>query len=256
MEFNQLKEFLEEKVIEFNQPGFIQDDPISIPHYFDSKEDIEIAAFLVATFAWGKREMIIRSAKDLMNRIGDSPYEFVLNYDRNSEKYLNGFYYRTFQELDIKYFFKSLSNIYHNHNGLESVFKVKEEETTVWESLNRARGMFFELDHLNRTEKHFSNPNKNASCKRLNMFLRWMCRKDNQGVDFGIWESISPQVLSCPLDVHTGNVSRELGLLSRKQDDKKAVIELDEALRKLDPNDPVKYDLALFGIGVSGQLNG
>ena len=250
MNNKEIKELLDQKFHEFNTSEFIETDPISIPHRFDEKEDVEISAFLVATFAWGKREMIIRSANDLMQRLGESPYEFIMEYSPKYEKHLDGFYYRTFQEVDVKYFIQSLNHIYKNLDGLESLFTVKEEEEGVWEALSRARKRFFELDHLQRVEKHFSNPDKNASCKRLNMFLRWMCRKDKQGVDFGIWDSIPMSKLSCPLDVHTGNVSRSLGLLKRKQDDKKAVIELDKALIELDPLDPVKYDFALFGLGI------
>lgn len=250
MNKKEIKDLLDQKYYEFNRSQFIETDPISIPHRFNKKEDIEISAFLIATFAWGKREMIIRSANDLMKRFGESPYEFIMEYNSKNEKFLNGFYYRTFQDTDLKYFVQSLNNIYSKHNGLESLFKVKEKENGVWLALSRARAVFFELNHIPRVEKHFSNSDKNASCKRLNMFLRWMCRKDKQGVDFGLWDSVPMSKLSCPLDVHTGNVSRSLGLLKRKQDDKKAVIELDESLRDLDPIDPVKYDFALFGLGV------
>jgi uncharacterized protein (TIGR02757 family) len=250
MNNKELKEFLDEKVILYNQPTFIESDPIQIPHLFSSKEDIEISGFLTATIAWGNRKSIMNNGTKLMQRMGNSPYDFVMNYsEKDSEKLLN-FVHRTFNENDLAYFIKALQNIYSSHGGLEAVFSKYSEKTSLQPAINEFKKIFFELPHPSRTEKHISDPLKNSAAKRINMFLRWMVRQDNTGVDFGIWKTLSPNQLSCPLDVHSGNVARKLNLLSRKQNDGKALSELDTALRKLDPTDPVKYDFALFGLGV------
>jgi uncharacterized protein (TIGR02757 family) len=246
----ELKDFLDEKVILYNNPKFIESDPIQIPHSFTLKEDIEIAGFLSATIAWGNRKMIINNAKRLMEIMGNSPYDFVLNHQENDLEPLSSFVHRTFNSIDAIYFIKSLRNIYQNHNGLESVFAKNQEPTSLQKSISEAKKIFFELEHPQRTTKHFSDPMNDSAAKRINMFLRWMIRQDNCGVDFGIWKSITPSTVSCPLDVHSGNVARKLGLLTRKQNDAKALFELDTNLRKLDPNDPSKYDFALFGLGV------
>lgn len=250
----QLKEFLDEKVILYNNPDFIESDPIQIPHLFTLKEDIEIAGFLVATIAWGNRKSIINNGHRLMDIMGNSPYDFIMNLNEDDSEKLYGFVHRTFNSDDLFYFLKSLQNIYNNHGGLERVFAKYSEEDSVQTAIHQFKKVFFELPHLPRTQKHVSDPLKNSAAKRINMFLRWMVRNDNAGVDFGIWNSISPSQLSCPLDVHSGNVARKLKLLKRKQNDGKALAELDASLRKLDPKDPVKYDFALFGLGVFEQF--
>ncbi|WP_264558175.1 TIGR02757 family protein [Flavobacterium sp. N2270] len=246
----ELKEFLDEKVILYNNPKFIESDPIQIPHSFTLKEDIEIAGFLSATIAWGNRKMIINNAKRLMEIMGNSPYDFIVNHKENDLEKLSGFVHRTFNSIDAVYFIKSLQNIYQNHNGLESVFAKHQEKSSLQKSISEAKKVFFELEHPQRTTKHFSDPMNGSAAKRINMFLRWMIRQDNCGVDFGIWKTILPSAVSCPLDVHSGNVARKLGLLTRKQNDAKALLELDTNLRKLDPIDPSKYDFALFGLGI------
>ncbi|AFL82241.1 TIGR02757 family protein [Aequorivita sublithincola DSM 14238] len=246
----QLKEFLDEKVILYNNPNFIESDPIQIPHLFTLKEDIEIAGFLVATIAWGNRKSIINNGHKLMKIMGNSPYDFVMNYSEDDSSSLENFVHRTFNSDDLSYFIKSLQNIYKNHNGLENVFSKYSEKDSMQPAIHNFKKTFFELPHLSRTQKHVSDPLKNSAAKRINMFLRWMVRDDNTGVDFGIWKSMTPSLLSCPLDVHSGNVARKLKLLVRKQNDAKALSELDKSLRKLDPKDPVKYDFALFGLGV------
>lgn len=247
---SELKEFLDEKVDLYNHPNFIESDPIQIPHLYTLKEDIEIAGFLAATIAWGNRKMIINNAKRMMDLMGNSPYDFVMSHNGNDLQRLETFVHRTFNGQDFIGFIKSLQNIYLNHGGLESIFTIHQEKDSMQNAISKFKTIFFEIEHLNRTEKHISDPNKNSSSKRLNMWLRWNCRQDNKGVDLGIWKSISPSQLSCPLDVHSGNVARKLGLLTRKQNDAKALAELDQNLRALDPNDPVKYDFALFGLGV------
>lgn len=247
---NELKEFLETKVIAYNNPKFIESDPIQIPHQFSLKEDIEISAFLTATIAWGNRKMIIKNAHKMMNLLGNSPYDFIMQHNDNQLDYFDNFVHRTFNSNDFSYFIKSLKNIYHNHNGLESVFSKYAENDSMQNAIHHFKKIFFEIEHPIRTQKHISDPQKGSAAKRINMFLRWMVRNDNAGVDFGIWETLSPSQLSCPLDVHSGNVARKLGLLSRKQNDAKALLELDSNLRKLDSRDPVKYDFALFGLGV------
>ncbi len=250
MNTKELKEFLDEKVELYNHPNFIDSDPIQIPHLYTLKEDIEIAGFLAATIAWGNRKMIINNAKRMMDLMGNSPYDFVISHNGNDLQRLETFVHRTFNGQDFIGFIKSLQNIYLNHGGLESIFTLHQEKDSMQNAISKFKTIFFEIEHLNRTEKHISDPNKNSSSKRLNMWLRWNCRQDNKGVDLGIWKSISPSQLSCPLDVHSGNVARKLGLLTRKQNDAKALAELDQNLRALDPNDPVKYDFALFGLGV------
>ena len=246
---SELKQFLDEKVAQYNQPKFIESDPIQIPHLFSKKEDIEISGFLTATIAWGKRQMIIKNAHKMMELLGNSPYDFIINHQEKDLDFKH-FVHRTFNLIDFKYFIKALKNIYQNHNGLESVFANNISENTTKNSIHQLKKVFFELQHPLRTTKHISDPNKGSAAKRLNMYLRWLVRNDNKGVDFGIWKSISPSVLSCPLDIHSGNVARKLGLLTRKQNDYKALYELDTNLRKLDKNDPVKYDFALFGLGI------
>tara|TARA_B100000809_G_C15099290_1_gene516253 strand:+ start:495 stop:1259 length:765 start_codon:yes stop_codon:yes gene_type:complete len=245
-----LKEFLDTKVEQYNHPKFIESDPIQIPHQFSKKEDIEISGFLTATIAWGNRKSIINNANKMMNLLDQSPHDFIINHEDSDLEKLLPFVHRTFNGNDFIQFIKSLKHIYTTHDGLESVFSKSCEEKNFQHAIHNFKNIFFEIDHLERTKKHVSDPLKNSAAKRINMYLRWMVRQDNNGVDFGIWKSISPTLLSCPLDVHSGNVARKLKLLKRKQNDGKALFELDTALRKLDPTDPVKYDFALFGLGV------
>ena len=247
---SELKEFLDTKVNQYNNPKFIESDPIQVPHQFNKKEDIEIAGFLTATIAWGNRKSIINNAKRLMFLLDNAPFDFVLNHRETDLEKLQPFVHRTFNGNDCIQFIKSLQHIYKHHNGLEAVFAKHSESHSLQKSISNFKSTFFEIEHLKRTQKHISNPLKNSAAKRINMFLRWMVRSDNAGVDFGIWKSLTPSQLSCPLDVHSGNVARKLGLLKRKQNDAKALLELDTELRKLDINDPVKYDFALFGLGV------
>lgn len=250
MECDELKGFLDEKVILYNDPMFIESDPIQIPHRYDLKEDKEIAGFLTATIAWGNRKSIINNASKLMMLMGNSPFDFVMNSNDYHLEKLEGFVHRTFNTIDIGYFIKSLRHIYTKHNGLESVISKNVINNSTQPAISEFKKVFFELEHPARTTKHISDPLRGSAAKRVNMWLRWNCRKDSAGVDLGIWDSIDASALSCPLDVHSGTVARKLGLLERKQNDAKAVIELDNALRILDPNDPVKYDFALFGLGV------
>jgi len=247
---DELQSFLDEKVELYNHPDFIESDPIQIPHLYSQKEDIEIAGFLSATIAWGNRKMIIKNAQRMMELMGNSPYDFVMSHTDDQLERMESFVHRTFNGTDMVFFIKSLQNIYHNHNGLEAVFAQHQQSDSMQASISEFKRIFFEIEHQNRTQKHVSDPANGSAAKRINMFLRWMARNDNKGVDLGIWKSISPAALSCPLDVHSGNVARKLGLLTRKQNDSKALAELDKNLRLMDPNDPVKYDFALFGLGV------
>jgi uncharacterized protein (TIGR02757 family) len=246
----ELKEFLDEKVNLYNNPNFIESDPIQIPHQFSVKEDIEIAGFLTATIAWGNRKMIIKNAKQMMDLMGNSPYDFVMNHKEYHLDALEPFVHRTFNSTDFKTFIVSIQNLYTNHGGLETVFANHQQVLTMQPAIAEFKKVFFDVTHLQRTTKHVSDPMQGSAAKRINMYLRWMVRQDNHGVDFGIWKTIAPAALSCPLDVHSGNVARKLGLLNRKQNDGKALAELDTNLRLLDINDPVKYDFALFGLGV------
>jgi len=246
----ELKEFLDAKVIQYNRPDFITSDPIQIPHLFSKKEDIEISGFLSATISWGNRKSIITNCKKMMLLLDKAPHDFIINHQESDLEKLLPFVHRTFNGGDFISFIKSLQHIYKNHNGLEAAFAKHSEKQSMQKAIHHFKQSFFEIKHLKRTQKHVSDPLKNSAAKRINMFLRWMVRDDNTGVDFGIWKSLSPSQLSCPLDLHSGNVARKLGLLKRKQNDGKALVELDNALRKLDKNDPVKYDFALFGLGV------
>ena len=247
---SELKEFLDAKVDQYNHPRFIESDPIQIPHQFSKKEDIEIAGFLTATIAWGNRKSIINNAHKMMQLLEQSPHDFIMNHQESDLERLTNFVHRTFNGDDFIQFIRSLNHIYKHHNGLEAVFSSGIENQSLQHTIHKFKTLFFEIDHLPRTQKHVSDPLKNSAAKRINMYLRWMVRQDQNGVDFGIWKTISPSLLSCPLDVHSGNVARKLGLLKRKQNDGKALSELDSALRTLDPDDPVKYDFALFGLGV------
>ena len=249
----ELFEFLESKYDIYNRPGFIEDDPVSIPHNFTIKEDIEISGFLAATIAWGNRKMILRNANRLMQMMDYSPYDFIMNFSESDLKPFESFVHRTFNGTDCIYFLKAMRYIYTEKGGLEKAFLLKGN-SDMRELIFHFRTAFFEPEHPVRTEKHVANPMKGSSAKRINMFLRWMVRDDGRGVDFGIWKSIKPSQLYCPLDVHSGNIARRLGLLTRKQNDWKAVAELTGNLREFDREDPVKYDFSLFGLGVNEKF--
>ena len=243
--------FLDQKYLSFNQPAFIETDPIQVPSLFTTKENIEIAGFLAATLSWGQRPTIIRNALSLVRRMDNNPIEFLLNTPEEEWVRFADFKHRTFNGLDCQFFLKSIRNIYLNHGGLEAIFTDGyQKDQTIYSALEHFRKIFFEQEHERRTEKHVSDVTKGAAAKRLNMFLRWMIRSDQSGVDFGLWKQIPSSALMLPLDVHTGNVARKLGLLTRTQNDWKAVEEITRNLRKFDPADPIKYDFALFGLGV------
>ena len=246
---SELKDFLDEKSFQYNQKSFIDSDPIQVPHKFKKKQDIEISSFLTSTIAWGQRKTIIKNSFKMMEILDNSPYDFILNATEKEIEKTN-IIHRTFNSIDFRYFIKTLKRIYSNYDDLETVFCLKRNESNMHSNIHNFKKIFFKNIFPKRTTKHISDPYKGSACKRLNMFLRWMVRKDNNGVDFGIWKKISPSILSCPLDIHSGNVARKLGLLLRKQNDHKAVLELDSKLRELDIEDPVKYDFALFGLGV------
>jgi uncharacterized protein (TIGR02757 family) len=250
MNKKELKLFLDEKVIQYNNQKFIQSDPIQIPHLFTKKEDIEIAAFLAATISWGNRTMIIKNATKMMHLLDNDPFDFVINHKEKDLDSFNNFVHRTFNASDFKQFIRSLKHIYKNYGGLENALKIKDNSTNYQTTIHKFKKLFFEETQETRTLKHVSDPLKNSAAKRINMFLRWMVRNDKAGVDFGLWTTHNPAHLSCPLDVHSGNVARKLQLLKRKQNDWKALSELDKNLRRLDAKDPVKYDFALFGLGV------
>lgn len=250
MNTTDLKAFLDEKVYQYNKPDFITSDPIQIPHLFTQKEDTEIAGFLAATIAWGNRKMIINNAKKMVALMGDSPYDFVMSHQPHHLETLENFVHRTFNGGDFGTFITALQHIYQNHGGLEGVFAKHQKDSSLQPAITAFKKVFFEIPHQPRTHKHVSDPTAGSAAKRINMFLRWMVRNDNTGVDLGLWKTISPAALSCPLDVHSGNVARKLGILTRKQNDAKALAELDTQLRLMDATDPVKYDFALFGLGV------
>ncbi|MEI6456694.1 MAG: TIGR02757 family protein [bacterium] len=248
-----IRNLLESAYKQYNIAGFIESDPVCIPHRFSRKEDIEISAFLAATIAWGNRPAIICNADRLMKMMDDTPYDFVLNASPKEKNPILHFAHRTFNGTDCLFFLESLKNIYLNHGGLENLFS-RINEIGVRESIIEFRKTFLERPHQKHVEKHLSDPLKGSSAKRLNLFLRWMVRKDAKGVDFGLWRQVSPAHLICPLDVHVARVARKFGLLNRKSNDWKAAEELTESLSKFDNNDPVKYDLALFGLGAAGRF--
>jgi len=247
----ELKLILNDKYLKYNTLSFIDTDPISVPHAFSKKANIEISAFFTSAIAWGRRTNIIANANKLMRLFENDPYEYVLNSTENDWNHLNNFCHRTFLFPDLKYFIRALRMIYLEQGGLEKVFsEAYGKRERIEDALLHFRSLFFSLNYPARTGKHIADIGKGASAKRLNMFLRWMVRRDKSGVDFGLWTKISPADLYVPLDVHTGNVARAFGLLRRKQNDWKAVVELTNSLKKFDAKDPVKYDFALFGMGV------
>lgn len=286
MEFLELKNFLDVKVDQYNRPDFIQNDPICIPHRFVKKQDIEIAAFFAAILAWGQRKTIINKCTELLERMDNDPHNFMLHHGDEDLKRLLGFKHRTFNDTDLLYFVAFFNQHYQQFDSLESAFlspgdlfqtdflsdqiignykgyassscmlsDLNQQEPRIERSLNYFRSYFFSLpDYPRRTIKHVSSPMQKSTCKRLNMFLRWMVRSDNKGVDFGIWNTIKPADLICPCDVHVDRVARKLGLIERKQTDWRTAVELTARLLELDPLDPVKYDFALFGLGVEEKF--
>lgn len=257
MKASDLHELLESRFEYYNQPNFIENDPISIPHQFSKKQDIEIMGFWASVLAWGQRVTIINKCNELVERMDGSPHDFVLNHSENDLKKLVGFKHRTFNDTDTLYFIKFFKWYYNQYESLETAFSttIQESDSNVENGLNNFNRLFFSLeDFPSRTKKHIAAPNKKSACKRLNMYLRWMVRKDNKGVDFGIWNTIKTSQLICPFDVHVERVSRKIGLIERKQADWLTAVELTNSLKELDPIDPVKYDFALFGMGVDEKF--
>lgn len=248
-----LKDFLNRKVAEYNQPSFIKDDPVCIPHLFTQPQDIEIAGFFAAVFAWGNRTIIIKKSRELMQVMDMAPYQFVTQHSDNDLKKLLSFKHRTFNTTDLLYFVEFFKFHYSTSNSLESAFTKSMEaaDVNIEKGLSGFHHYFFSLEDVPaRTRKHIATPDRKSTCKRLNMFLRWMVRSDSNGVDFGIWKNIIPAQLICPIDLHVARVAKRFNLLPRKQIDWQAALELTNCLRRLDPDDPVKYDFALFGLGV------
>ncbi|MHA4895462.1 TIGR02757 family protein [Pedobacter sp. PWIIR3] len=255
MEFLELKDFLDTKVEQYNQPNFINNDPICIPHAYSKPQDIEIAAFFAAILAWGQRKTIINKCNELFQRMDNDPHNFMLGHEDNDLKRLLGFKHRTFNDTDLLYFVAFFKYHYQQYSSLEYAFLPTNGATDITSSLNHFRSYFFSLpDSPGRTVKHVSSPLQKSTCKRLNMFLRWMVRKDNKGVDFGLWSNLKSKDLICPCDVHVDRVARRLGLIERKQTDWQTAIELTKELSKFDAADPVKYDFALFGLGVEEKF--
>jgi uncharacterized protein (TIGR02757 family) len=241
----------------FNQPAFIANDPVSIPHQFTLLQDIEITGFFAAIFAWGKRSTIINKCNELISRMNNKPYSFIKNLTAKNLQQLEGFKHRTFNDTDLLYFVQFLHYWYTHHHSLECAFSkgIQKNDNTIENGLNHFKKVFFSLeDAPARTFKHISSPLQKSACKRLNMYLRWMVRKDNRGVDFGLWSNISPSQLVCPLDVHVDRTARQLGLITRTQSDWQAALELTSNLRKLNNNDPVRYDFALFGLSINPEV--
>ena len=251
VETQELSSFLEEKYNQYNHPGFIVNDPVSVPRLFTTRQDIEISGFLAATISWGNRKSIVANANRLVRLMGGEPYEFMVNAGPEDFKPFRNFIHRTFNGDDCLFFIASLQHIYKEYHSMEPLFSTMNEYGAA-HAIGRFRKVFLDTEHLRRSEKHISDPMAGSAAKRMNMFLRWMVRRDNHGVDFGLWRSIDPANLICPLDVHSGNVARRLGLLQRKANDWRAAEELTANLRQFDPSDPVRYDFALFGMGVNG----
>jgi len=248
---NDIFSLLNQKVEQYNKPVFIETDPISIPHMFSKTEDIEISGFITSVFSWGRRAAIIKSARQLMELMDNSPYEFLMNSGDKDFQRFSKFVYRTFNSDDCLFLITALQEIYRRGDTLESIANTAfRKNDNIFNVIVDLREEILKTPHLKRSEKHLANPQSGSAAKRINMYLRWMIRDDNAGVDFGIWKNIPQSVLMCPLDVHSGNVARSLGLLLRKQNDWKAVEELTAQLRIFDVDDPVKYDYALFGMGI------
>jgi len=255
---NYVADLLEEKYLKYNQPNFIPNDPISIPHLFTKKEDIEIMGFWSAVLAWGQRKTIINKCKELITLMDGSPHDFIINHQDSDLKPFLSFKHRTFNDIDTLYFIAWFRHYYQKYESLEEGFLVESpssEQINVKQNLMSFHELFFSLENYpERTRKHIATPLKNSSCKRLNMFLRWMVRKDSHGVDFGIWHRLDTSKLICPCDVHVERVARKLGLVERPKPDWQMAVELTENLKLLDAKDPVKYDFALFGLGVEGEM--
>lgn len=247
-----MKAFLDEKAELYNQPAFITNDPVSIPHMFSKKQDIEIAGLFAAVLAWGQRVTIIRKCRELMTWMDHDPYRFIMDHREKDLKSFADFRHRTFNGTDALYFISALRFIYGQYASLEESFIVPPSDVTIERGLVRFHTLFFSPDHPHRTKKHLPTPERKSTCKRINMFLRWMVRRDKEGVDFGLWRRISPAQLVCPCDLHVDRVARQLKLIRRKQTDWLTALELTENLRKFNPADPVKYDFALFGLGIEG----
>ena len=245
-----IRDLLEHKASQYNHRSFVENDPVSVPHRFSHKHDIEIAGFLAATIAWGGRKAAIASALRMMELMGNSPYDFVINHSPTDLDRLSTFVHRTFNGDDLVTMVSGMRKIYREHGGMERVFKENIRDNAMHFAIHQFRNILLEVPHEQRFRKHIADPMANSAAKRIHLFLRWMVRRDNRGVDLGIWKSIPMNVLSCPLDVHSGRTARALGLLTRKADDRRAVGELDAVLRKLDSNDPARYDFALFGLGL------
>jgi uncharacterized protein (TIGR02757 family) len=253
---NFVRELLEEKFLQYNQPNFIPNDPICIPHLFTKSQDIEIMGFWASILAWGQRKTIINKCKELINLMDGSPHDFILNHQENDLKRFLNFNHRTFNATDTLYFIEWFKNYYQENESLETAFITQVSDSqNVENNLIQFHDLFFSLpDYPTRTRKHIATPVRKSSCKRINMFLRWMVRQDDKGVDFGIWTKLKPSQLVCPCDVHVDRVARKLGLIQRPTTDWKTAVELTENLKLIDPNDPVKYDFALFGLGVEGEM--
>lgn len=246
-----LKEFLDQKYQQYNQPDFIENDPICIPHLFSNQQDIEIMGFWAAVLAWGQRKTIISKCKELINRMDGEPHRFIMNHTEADLKSIIGFKHRTFNDTDALYFIAFFKKYYSQNYTLENAFLVPKEAQNIESGLINFHNQFFDDDFTpSRTRKHIATPIRKSACKRINMYLRWMVRNDNHGVDFGIWQKIKPSQLVCPCDVHVDNVGRLLGLIKRPKTDWQTAVELTESLKILDPSDPVKYDFALFGLGI------
>lgn len=253
----ELKIFLNEKVQQYNHIDFIPLDPISIPHRFTKKQDIEISGFIAAILAWGQRKTIINKCSALLEMMDNAPYDFILHHQENDLKPFLRFKHRTFNDIDTLYFIDFFSRYYRQHSSLEDAFCIGWEDSpdVMGLLLSNFHDLFFnDPEAPQRTRKHIATPKRKSACKRINMFLRWMIRQDNQGVDFGIWDKIKPYQLICPCDVHVDRVARKLGLITRKQTDWVTAVELTRSLREFDPLDPVKYDFALFGLGVGEKF--
>jgi len=254
---NDLKGFLDEKVAIYNQPNFIEDDPIQIPHQYTKLQDIEITAFWTAVMAWGQRKTIINKATELFELMDNAPHDFIVNHEESDRKAFLNFKHRTFQATDTLYFLEYLQHFYKNNTSLETAFQkhLQPDDESTKNMLIGFHEDFFSLENApHRTKKHIATPARKSTCKRLSMLLRWLVRQDKKGVDFGIWKNIPTSVLTMPLDVHVERIARQLGLLTRKQRDWQAVEELTNSLKQFDPNDPTKYDFALFGVGVNEEF--
>jgi len=251
----EMKQFLEGKYLQYNNPSFIATDPVSIPHMFTDPADREISGFLAATIAWGRRDLILRSSRILLEMMDNQPFRFILEADRTDLAGISCFVHRTFNGGDCGYFMQGLKHIYSNYGSMEDVIvEGMGPDKSLLDGMDHLRHTFFSLPHARRSEKHFADIKGGAAGKRLNMFLRWMVRNDGRGVDFGLWKKIDPSMLYIPIDFHAGNTAIKLGLLTRKMNDWKAVEELTGVLREFDPADPVKYDFALFGLGISQEI--